>query len=73
MCAHVGVVRRDELLQALRVATRWRGVVASEQKEGRDEILHKPDNDYVLEYVKSMGGRPRAPRKRRASAGYMVG
>ena len=30
-------------------------------------------NDYVLEYVSSMGGRPRAPRERRAYAGYMVG
>ena len=28
-------------------------------------------NDYVLEYVSSMGGRPRAPRERRAYAGYM--
>eukprot|EP01046_Picozoa_sp_COSAG06_P039121 COSAG06_NODE_4585_length_4125_cov_57.362146_5_plen_73_part_00 len=27
----------------------------------------------VLEYVSSMGGRPRAPRERRAYAGYMVG
>jgi hypothetical protein len=41
------------------------------KKEGRDEILHKPDNDYVLEYFRSMVGRPRAPRERRAYAGYM--
>ena len=32
MCAHVGAVRRDELLQALRVAAGRRGVAASEQR-----------------------------------------
>ena len=30
-------------------------------------------NDYVLEYVSSMGGRPRAPRKRRALQAIWAG
>ena len=32
-----------------------------------------PTTINVLEYFSSMVGRPRAPRKRRAYAGYMVG
>ena len=43
-----------------------------EKTEGRKREFATA-NDYVLEYVSSMGGRPRAPRKRRAYAGYMVG
>jgi hypothetical protein len=39
----------------------------------RSTILHKPDNDYVFEYFRSMGGRPRAPRERRALQAILAG
>ena len=46
------------------------GQASLEKKAG---VSDKPTTINVLEYFSSMVGRPRAPRKRRAYAGYMVG